>query len=139
MNKGFIQAVYKMRNSLKGLIVQTPFIPSTLSTKNNTLFLKCENLQYTHSFKYRGALAALLQYQQNDKLVWETILREGIITCSTGNFAKSLAYITATIGVKLTVVVHEWVDKKKVESIQKINPKTIIIKMSVEDWKDIVN
>ena len=48
-------------------------------------FLKLENLQYTGSFKYRGALNKLLSLNLQQK-------QNGIIAASTGNHGLAVSY-----------------------------------------------
>ena len=69
-------------------IIRTPFIEvnqlssrvSKLVGRDNAVrvFLKCENMQKTNSFKYRGALHCMLKLRDEQ-------LRKGILTYSTGN------------------------------------------------------
>lgn len=105
---------------------------------NKACFIKCENLQHAHSFKYRGAFAALYLYQKQHPKIWETILKNGVITSGTGNFAKALASLTALQNIKLSVVVHEEVDHQKINSIVEYNPQTEIITVSYEEWKNCI-
>lgn len=60
------------------------FLSQQFGTKRSLqAFLKCENLQRSGSFKYRGALHSLL------KLSYEQ-LRKGVVTYSTGKFMKQI-------------------------------------------------
>ena len=73
-------------------IIRTPLIEvnrlsnrvSKLVGRDNAVrvFLKCENMQKTNSFKYRGALHCMLKLRDEQ-------LRQGILTYSTGNSAHS--------------------------------------------------
>ncbi|HET9729454.1 MAG TPA: pyridoxal-phosphate dependent enzyme, partial [Acidimicrobiia bacterium] len=61
------------------------------------LFLKCENLQKTGSFKPRGALNKLSQLD-------DAARARGVVTVSAGNHAQALAWAARSVGVKATVV-----------------------------------
>lgn len=61
------------------------------------LFLKCENLQKTGSFKSRGAFNAMLNLSKEEK-------KRGVITRSSGNFAQALAYAGSTLHIPTTIV-----------------------------------
>jgi threonine dehydratase len=61
------------------------------------LFLKCENLQKTGSFKTRGALNKIAALGQ-------TARQCGVVTVSAGNHAQALAWAARTSNVRATVV-----------------------------------
>jgi threonine dehydratase len=133
----FAGGVFELYDLISPYIRCTPLLRSSLGRESG-LFLKCENFQHTHSFKYRGAFSALSLYERDHPSIWEHILRDGVVTYSTGNFAKALAYITHEKNIKLTVLLHEWVDRKKLESILNNNPETTIVEMSLEAWQEVV-
>ncbi len=64
------------------------------------LFLKCENLQKTGSFKVRGALNRLLT-------MGSTARDRGVVTISAGNHAQALAWAAGSAGVAATVVMPD--------------------------------
>ena len=64
------------------------------------LYAKLENLQYTGSFKGRGALNKLRQLDAAAR-------RRGVIAASAGNHAQALAYHAGQLGVATTVVMPE--------------------------------
>lgn len=136
--QAFVNTARELHTLLSKDVYCTPLIQSSLKQDSKDLFLKCENLQYTHSFKFRGAMAAFILYQQSKPQIWDLIVKKGIVTCSTGNFASALAYISKRYQVQLTVIVHEWVEQKKLDSIKFINPKTHIISVSFDEWKQII-
>jgi len=83
----------------EGRIADTPFLHSeTLSRLAGTeLWLKFENLQFTGSFKQRGALNALMLLSEDER-------RRGVIAVSAGNHAQGVAYHAAQLGVPATIV-----------------------------------
>ena len=72
---------------LKGQVLDTPCVESrTLSQITGAqVFLKFENLQFTASFKERGACNKLVQLSEDEK-------RRGVIAMSAGNHAQGVAY-----------------------------------------------
>jgi len=84
---------------LKGQIMETPCLPShTLSRICGCeLFLKFENLQFTASFKERGALNKLLG-------LWPQEKKAGVVAMSAGNHAQGVAYHAARLGIAATIV-----------------------------------
>lgn len=136
----FVDSVYELYENIHMFLKKTPMLKQLNDdgTDNGACFLKCENLQYTHSFKYRGAFAAIFLYQKHHPDIWNYILSKGLTTCSTGNFAAAAANITHELRLNFTVIVHDWVDTKKIETVLKYNPKTEVINVSLQEWQDIV-
>ena len=84
---------------IEGAVVRTPTMLSrTLSELTGaTVYLKFENLQFTASFKERGALNKLL-------LMDPARRAKGVIAASAGNHAQGLAYHAKRLGVPATIV-----------------------------------
>jgi len=80
-------------------IVETPFLHAEKLSDiaGCELWVKFENLQYTGSFKERGALAKLLSLSAEERAV-------GVIAASAGNHAQGLARHAARLGVSATIV-----------------------------------
>lgn len=74
--------------------------PALNRTAEKTVFLKCENLQRTGSFKFRGALNALASLSPDEQ-------KRGVITHSSGNHGQALALAARLHGVSATVVMPE--------------------------------
>lgn len=80
-------------------------IPKTAMLMSETLsqltgaeiWLKFENLQFTGSFKQRGALNTLLSLSQEERA-------RGVIAVSAGNHAQGVAYHAAKLGIRATIV-----------------------------------
>ena len=84
---------------LKGAIEETPLVHSrTLSRLTGAeVYLKLDNLQFTASFKERGALNKLLSLTEAER-------RRGVIAMSAGNHAQAVAYHAARLGIPATIV-----------------------------------
>jgi len=84
---------------IAGAVEQTPCVHSrTLSRLVGAeVFLKFENLQFTASFKERGALNKLLSLGEAER-------RRGVIAMSAGNHAQAVAYHAARLGIPATIV-----------------------------------
>ena len=85
--------------ALKGAIVATPLTMSrTLSKMTGAdIYLKFENLQFTASFKERGALNKLVNLSDAQK-------QKGVIAASAGNHAQGVAYHGSRLGIPTTIV-----------------------------------
>src|SRR5262247_444711 len=84
---------------LEGAIEKTPLVHSrTLSNLTGAeVYLKLENLQFTASFKERGALNKLLSLSAAER-------KRGVIAMSAGNHAQAVAYHAARLGIPATIV-----------------------------------
>src|SRR5690606_41433245 len=79
---------------LAGHVEETPFLHSrTLSEiAGASLFLKFENLQFTASFKERGALNRLAQLSADER-------ERGVVAVSAGNHAQGVARHAKRLGI----------------------------------------
>ncbi len=95
---------------LTGQILDTPCLESrTIGQIVGTrVFLKFENLQFTASFKERGALNKLLALQA----AGET---RGVIAASAGNHAQGVAHHAQRLGLAATIVMPQHTPMVKVE------------------------
>jgi threonine dehydratase len=91
--------VRKAAAALEGALVRTPCLRSpTLSAMTGAeVHVKFENLQFTGSFKERGALWKLLGLEPEER-------RRGVIAMSAGNHAQGVAYHAQRLGVPATIV-----------------------------------
>jgi len=98
---------------IAGAVERTPCLRSrTLSALTGCeLWLKFENLQYTASFKERGALNKLLTLPESER-------RRGVIAMSAGNHAQGVAYHAARLGVRAVIVMPRGTPNNKVKSTQ---------------------
>ncbi|MEO0983286.1 MAG: threonine ammonia-lyase [Pseudomonadota bacterium] len=85
--------------TLEGQIERTPMRRSkTLSEITGAeIWVKFENLQFTASFKERGALNKLSQLTDAQK-------RDGVIAVSAGNHAQGVAYHARRLNIPATIV-----------------------------------
>ena len=93
---------------LAGQILQTPCVASrTLSDITGAqVFLKFENLQFTSSFKERGACNKLVQIKNPEA---------GVMAMSAGNHAQGVAYHAQRLGMKATIVMPRFTPGVKIE------------------------
>jgi threonine dehydratase len=83
------------------------------------VWVKFENLQFTASYKERGALNKLLQLSSNEK-------GRGVIAASAGNHAQGLAYHGQRLGVPVTIVMPHGTPFVKVEQTRAFGANVII-------------
>ncbi len=84
---------------IAGRVARTPFVASrTLSEiAGANVWIKLENLQFTASFKERGAANRLLTLSPEEKT-------RGVIAMSAGNHAQAVAFHAQQLGIAATIV-----------------------------------
>lgn len=90
----------------------TPLIESPLLSQINKapVYLKCENMQQTHSFKARGAWHAINALKNSSN---------GVITHSSGNHGAALSWAAKSKGIEAHIVVPENAPQSKIENIKR--------------------
>ncbi len=107
--------------AIEGAVERTPVRSSrTLSSiAGAELFLKFENLQFTASFKERGALNRLLALEPDER-------KRGVIAMSAGNHAQGVAYHAGRLGIPATIVMPEGTPFTKVKHARDFGADVII-------------
>ena len=106
---------------LKGQVLDTPCIESrTLSQLTGAqVFLKFENLQYTASFKERGACNKLVQLTPAQRL-------SGVIAMSAGNHAQGVAYHAQRLGIRAVIVMPRFTPGVKIERTRGFGAEVVL-------------
>ena len=115
------QAIEAARQRIGEQIRRTPLTRSAvLSTLlDSDLHLKFENLQFTASFKERGALNRLLTMDEAQR-------RGGIVAMSAGNHAQALAYHGERLGVPVTIVMPRSTPNAKVQQTRVFDAEVLL-------------
>lgn len=108
-----LQDIRSAAARIAGAVARTPFLHSqTLSRLTGAeVWLKFENLQFTASFKERGALNKLLGLSQAQR-------RRGVIAMSAGNHAQGVAHHAARLGIRAVIVMPKGTPNSKVRGTQ---------------------
>jgi threonine dehydratase len=90
------------REALVGVSITTPMEESRWLTglAEGPVFLKCENLQRTGSFKIRGAYLRMSRLSPEERAA-------GVVAASAGNHAQGVALAAQMLGIKATVFMPE--------------------------------
>jgi len=107
---------------LAGQVLDTPCVESrTLSQiVGAQVFLKFENLQFTASFKERGALNKLAS------LVESGVPIKGVIAASAGNHAQGVAYHAQRLGLRAVIVMPQHTPTVKVERTRGFGAEVVL-------------
>jgi threonine dehydratase len=104
------------------MILQTPLAASTDlagETGARAVHLKLECLQNTGAFKVRGAANKILSLSDEEK-------KRGVVTFSTGNHGKAVAYVAGKIGIQAVVCLSEHVAPYRVKVIRKLGAEVSV-------------
>jgi threonine dehydratase len=106
---------------LQGQVLTTPCVESrTLSHMAGCqLFLKFENLQFTASFKERGACNKLVQLSSEER-------QRGVIAMSAGNHAQGVAYHAQRLGLRAVIVMPRFTPMVKVERTRQFGAEVVL-------------
>jgi len=106
---------------IAGHVERTPCRPSrTLSRITGAdVWVKFENLQFTASYKERGALNRLSQLTDEER-------RRGVIAASAGNHAQGLAYHGERLGIPVTIVMPRGTPQVKVQQTQEFGATVVV-------------
>ena len=129
MNVG-LQDVQAAAELLRGHVVDTPCLHSrTLSELTGAdVWIKFENLQFTASFKERGALCKLATLSEEQR-------RRGVIAASAGNHAQGVAYHAKRLGIPAVIVMPRYTPSVKVERTREFGAEVLLAGEGFDDAK----
>lgn len=129
-----IDDIRRAADAIKGAVERTPCQHSrTLSKLTGAdVRLKFENLQFTASFKDRGALNKLLSLTPAER-------KAGVIALSAGNHAQGVAYHAARLGIPATIVMPETAPFVKVKHTKEYGARVVQSGMTLADCEQVTN
>ncbi|EPZ8123368.1 threonine/serine dehydratase [Yersinia enterocolitica] len=115
-------AIKEAHQALRPQVRVTPLEYSPLLSQHSgcEIYLKCEHLQHTGSFKFRGASNKL-------RLLTDEQCQRGVITASTGNHGQAMALAGKLAGVKATIYAPEQAAAIKLEAIRALGGEVELI------------
>ena len=116
------QSVRDAAAAIAGAVENTPCdFSRTLSAVTGTeIWLKFENLQFTSSFKERGALTKLLSLDARERAA-------GVLAVSAGNHAQAVAYHAKRLGIRAVIVMPRFTPNTKVERTREHGVEVILV------------
>lgn len=116
-----LQDIFQAQQTIAPLITKTPLIKSTPLTARSgaTIFLKLETLQPTGAFKVRGAANKILNLSAAER-------EGGVVTVSTGNHGRAVAYVAQQTGLNAAVCLSERVPQNKVAALKQLEAEVVI-------------
>jgi threonine dehydratase len=113
---------------LRGTIRQTLLVQSRALSElvGGPVYLKCENLQRTGSFKVRGAYLRIARLTERERA-------RGVVAASAGNHAQGVALAASMLGARATVVMPAGAPLPKVAATRSYGADVVLHGRSVED------
>ena len=93
------------------------------------IWLKFENLQFTASFKERGALNKLTSLTPEQK-------KRGVVAMSAGNHAQGVAYHAGRLGIPATIVMPQGTPFNKVKHTKGYGARVILFGETLSQARD---
>lgn len=119
--------IREARERIAGTIVRTPLLRLELGPGYPDIRLKLENLQPINAYKLRGAANAVALLSESER-------SRGVWTISAGNAGQGVAYAARQAGVPCTVVAIETAPASKIERMQALGAKLVLVPYEVA-WK----
>ncbi|MFW6535461.1 threo-3-hydroxy-L-aspartate ammonia-lyase [Acinetobacter baumannii] len=117
---------------IKDFINKTPVLTSR--TVNNEfeaeVFFKCENFQCVGAFKFRGAMNALLQFNETQK-------KAGVVAFSSGNHAQAIALSSKILGIPATIIMPKDAPAAKMAATREYGGNIVEFDRYTEDREKI--
>jgi len=120
--------VVAARKLLRDVISDTPMLHSWVLSEvmGGPVYLKCENLQRTGSFKVRGAYVRIARLSDAERA-------RGVVAASAGNHAQGVAFAAGLLGCRATVLMPEGAPLPKVEATRGYGAQVVLTGTCVED------
>jgi threonine dehydratase len=115
-----LQDIQTAAQRIRGLVLNTPCVESTTLSQitGAQIYLKFENLQFTSSFKDRGACNKLSQL--------DLATCKGVVAMSAGNHAQGVAHNAARLGLRAVIVMPQFTPGVKVENTRRLGAEVVL-------------
>ncbi|MCC5879691.1 MAG: pyridoxal-phosphate dependent enzyme [Idiomarina sp.] len=122
-----LDAINRAHQLIEPFVVNTPVLQNAYldELSGARLYFKCENLQRTGAFKFRGACHALLQLTKAQRAA-------GVYTVSSGNHGAALACAGDILNIKVTVAVPRSAPAVKKANIKRYRAQIIEIEPGMQ-------
>lgn len=111
------ELIERITPGVRARVLETPLLPSPWLSElaGAEVLLKCENLQLTHSFKIRGAIAKFV----------DTPGLTGVASASAGNHGQGLAWAAREFGAACKIFVPRSIPRVKEDAIRALGAELV--------------
>ncbi len=121
-----LSKVFNAQTVLKSIIRETNVVRAHGIASECKLYLKPENLQFTGSFKVRGAAYKIAMLSEEEK-------EKGVIACSAGNHAQGVALAATKNGIKSLICLPDTAPISKVEATKGFGAEVCLVEGCYDD------
>jgi len=123
--------ILKAHQTISKIIRKTPLehSPYLSDICQADVYLKLENIQKTGSFKLRGAANKILSLTEQER-------QKGVITCSSGNHGKAVAYAAKITDTKAVICLPQWVPKTKIEAMKLYGAEVVVFGKNYDEAEE---
>jgi threonine dehydratase len=120
--------IEEARDRVSRIIDPTPMETSRYLTTElgSPVFLKCENLQRTGSYKIRGAYNRLSRLSDEERA-------RGVVAASAGNHAQGVAFAARELGIKATIFMPLGVPLPKLQATKSYGAEVLLRGHTVDE------
>lgn len=115
-----LEMIQDAKKVLNDVARVTPLFQSKVINPDADVYIKCENMQVTGSFKLRGA------YYKTANLTEEEA-KHGVIACSAGNHAQGVALAAQKKGIKAVICMPAGAPLAKVEATKSYGAEVVLV------------
>jgi threonine dehydratase len=115
------QDVLAARDRIRPVVLKTPTIASPPLSRiaGSRVSLKIEGVQPTGSFKVRGAASKIMTLDDDERA-------RGVVTASTGNHGRAVAYVGSELGISVVVCVSDRVPAGKLAHLDALGCRVVV-------------
>ena len=121
-----LSKVFNAQTVLKSIIRETNVVRAHGIAPDCKLYLKPENLQFTGSFKVRGAAYKIAMLSEEEK-------KKGVIACSAGNHAQGVALAATKNGIRSLICLPDTAPISKVEATKGFGAEVCLVEGCYDD------
>src|SRR5688572_25163394 len=121
MTEHLVRQIAEADARIRPHVRETPLVhsPALSEATGADIWLKCENLQVTGSFKVRGATNRLLTLTDEAR-------RRGVVAASSGNHGIGVSHAGNALGITVTVYVPEFVSPAKMAAMKRLGATVVV-------------
>ena len=118
--------IYRASNVLREVVRKTDMVYAPKLRPGADIYLKTENLQFTGSFKLRGAYYKMSKLTDEEKA-------HGVVACSAGNHAQGVALAAQKSGIKATICLPDGAPISKIEATKSYGADVCLVEGVYDD------
>ncbi len=118
--------IYRASNVLREVVRKTDMVYAPKLKPGVDIYLKTENLQFTGSFKLRGAYYKMSKLSEEEKA-------HGVVACSAGNHAQGVALAAQKSGIKATICLPDGAPISKIEATKSYGAEVCLVEGVYDD------